>query len=147
MTVDALRGRRVYLDANVFIYGLNLFPQYAAVVTRVFSAIDDGEFEAFSSDLTAAELLVKPLKDGDAAAEAACRAILFGNDRITVSSVSRDIIIEAAGIRAFRTVKIPDAIHLATAKECNCDVFLTNDHRMKNVAVGPAVVLLSDLKV
>jgi predicted nucleic acid-binding protein len=102
---------------------------------------------AFSSDLTAAELLVKPFKDQDASAEAACRAILFGNEGVSVGDVSREIIIEAASIRASRTLKLPDAIHLATAKHFNCDVFLTNDVRLKNVSVGPEVVLLSDLTI
>jgi predicted nucleic acid-binding protein len=136
VTVESLHGRRVYFDANVFIYALNLFPEFAAVVRQVFELVDQRVVTAFSSDLTAAELLVKPFKDLDASAEAACRAILFGNDGISVGVVSREIIIEAASIRALRTLKLPDAIHLATAKHFNCDVFLTNNARLKNVNSG-----------
>ena len=60
-----LTGRRVYLDANVFIYGLeqNLSPfdQAAGAVLR---AVDEGAFEAVTSELTLAECLVKPLQTG-----------------------------------------------------------------------------------
>jgi predicted nucleic acid-binding protein len=145
--VESLSGRRVYFDANVFIYALNLFPEFAAIVRQVFESVDQRMIAAFSSELTAAELLVKPFKDHDRSAETACRAILFGNEGISVANVSREIIIEAASIRASRTLKLPDAIHLATAKQLNCDVFLTNDARLKNVNVGPEVVLISELTI
>src|SRR5262245_41058293 len=141
VTVDSFNGLRIYFDANVFIYALNSFPSYLAAVTRIFADVDAGEFSAFSSDLTAAELLVKPFKDRDASAAAACRTILFGTRGVAVGAVTRDIITEAASIRASRMLKLPDAIHLATAKQFNCDVFLTNDARLKNIQVGPAVEL------
>jgi predicted nucleic acid-binding protein len=38
----------------------------------------------------------------------------------------------------------PDAIHLATAMDASCEVFLTNDRRMK-AAAPPAVISLDDL--
>jgi predicted nucleic acid-binding protein len=49
-----LKGKRVYLDANIFIYALNGFAPYAAAITELFTAIDAGEVVAVTSELTVA---------------------------------------------------------------------------------------------
>lgn len=143
--VDDLTGRRVYLDANVFIYAINLFPPFASVISALFAASDAGRITPVTSELTAAELLVKPFRDADAGHEAACRAMLFGSARLEVAPVTRDLLIESARLRATSGLKLPDAIHLATAALARCDAMLTNDARFR--AAGPSleVVLLTEL--
>ncbi|MBL7202552.1 MAG: PIN domain-containing protein [Anaerolineae bacterium] len=52
------------------------------------------------------------------------------------------ILERAARLRATTdSLRLPDAIHLATATLERCDRFLTNDKRPKAVAVLPVVVL------
>jgi predicted nucleic acid-binding protein len=65
--LSAITGSFVYLDANIFIYALEAFPEYASELTVLFEAIDRGQFQAVTSELTLAETLVKPLMDGDVA--------------------------------------------------------------------------------
>lgn len=77
MRVDALNGRRVYLDANVFNYTLNAFAPLVPALTRMFLMVDSGQLEAVTSELTLAELLVKPFRDGDLAAQQTCQGILL----------------------------------------------------------------------
>lgn len=57
--------------------------------------------------------------------------------------VSREILVEAARIRAGTALKLPDAIHVATARMCGCEVFLTNDTRIKDTW-GLEVIQLAD---
>jgi predicted nucleic acid-binding protein len=57
---------------------------------------------------------------------------------LEVVPVTREILIEAAGIRAQTGVKLPDAIHLSTAIVSGCASFLTNDK---------SLLSLRDLKV
>jgi hypothetical protein len=46
--------------------------------------------------------------------------------------VTRDVLIEAARQRAVcPTTKLPDAIHIATARLEKCQVFLTNETRLR----------------
>jgi predicted nucleic acid-binding protein len=143
--VDALVGRHAYLDANVFIYALNAFPPLASVITQLFTMIDGGQLQANTSELTLAELLVKPIRDGDLAAQQTCQEMLLSNPRLTLTPISRQTLIESARLRAGSTLKLPDAMHFATATLARCDVFLTNDMRFRLPAPAIAVVLLSDL--
>jgi len=48
----------------------------------------------------------------------------------------------AAAIRAHHSVKPLDALHLAAASEARCDIFLTNDQRLRSVP-GLAVEVLA----
>ena len=58
--------------------------------------------------------------------------------------ITRDVLIEAAAIRATTRMKLPDAIHVATAVTCGCSALLTNDERLRATA-GIPVRFLSEL--
>jgi len=61
-----------------------------------------------------------------------------------MAPVSRDVLIAAARLRAETGLKLPDAIHAATAQFTGCDQFLTND---THVPALPVLVIrrLSEL--
>lgn len=44
--------------------------------------------------------------------------------------LSREVVDLATGIRARYGFKAPDSLHLAAAVWSQCEVFLTNDHRL-----------------
>lgn len=134
--VDSLVGRHAYLDANVFIYTLNAFPPLLPVLARLFELIDGGQLQAATSELTLAELLVKPLRDGDQSAQQTCQFLLLGNPRLMAIPITRNTLIESARLRATTALKLPDALHLATATLAGCNVFLTNDTRFRQKKRG-----------
>jgi predicted nucleic acid-binding protein len=47
--------------------------------------------------------------------------------------ITRDVVDRATELRAYHNVRTPDALHLAAAILSNCEVFLTNDHRLDRV--------------
>ncbi|MBD0385183.1 MAG: PIN domain-containing protein [Nostoc sp. C3-bin3] len=57
--------------------------------------------------------------------------------------VNRQVLIEAAQLRASINIKLPDAIHAATALLAQCSTFLTNNQRFRSVPVS--VILLSEI--
>jgi predicted nucleic acid-binding protein len=59
----ALQGQRTYLDTNIWIYAIEGYSTYAPALTDLFSAIDSHQLQAVTSELTLAEVLVKPLID------------------------------------------------------------------------------------
>ncbi|HMO26938.1 MAG TPA: hypothetical protein PKB10_11775, partial [Tepidisphaeraceae bacterium] len=79
MSMTSLVGRRVYLDSNVLIYALNRTPSFAPVLAVLFERVDRGELKVSSSELALAELLVKPLREGNATAVEICRSLMIGN--------------------------------------------------------------------
>lgn len=141
--LDALRGRRTYLDTNVFIYALEGFPAFTEQLSLLFAAIERGEALCVTSQLTLAELLVKPFRDGDRAKETTCRQAIQNRPGLAVIPVGLEILVEAARRRAAENLRIPDAIHLATAISGGCGAFLTNDERLTS-RKGLDVLLLAE---
>ncbi len=140
-----LEGRRIYLDTNVFIYALNGFPTYVPVLKELFDAIESGGVSATTSELTLAEILVVPFRRGNVEEEKRCRMILRPRTNLLLLPVSINVLEATARLRAeLPEMRTPDAIHVATARLAACDVFLTNDHRLKGVS-GVKINLLSEI--
>jgi predicted nucleic acid-binding protein len=142
--LSRLSGGVVYLDANVLIYAIERIPEFTGLVAPLVAAIDEGRLRAVSSELTLAEVLVKPLRDGNEALAADYRAALHTRDAFAVVPVSRGILQEAARIRARGELRLPDAIHAATALHAGCTHLLTNDPHFRSLE-GVDVILLADL--
>lgn len=135
---------RVYLDTNIFIYALEGYPAFRPALTTLFESLDRRELTAVTSELTLAEALVKPLLDRHAERQAAYLQLLQPTVSLQVVPVSREVLIAAARLRAVATLKLPDAIHVATAQLTGCAYFLTNDARVPTLP-GLTIRQLSDL--
>ncbi len=142
--LNAIRGERVYLDTNVFIYAIEGYPEFVDELNEFFDSIDAGNLRAFTSELTLAEVLVRPLMDGNLEIQTAYQQALQSSQGLEVVPVSREVLIEAARLRGVANFRLPDAIHGATAILTGCETFLTNDRRLA-VLPGVEVVLLSEV--
>jgi predicted nucleic acid-binding protein len=142
--LDRFAGRTVYLDANTFIYAIEQIEEFAPVVADLMSAIDRGEIQAVTSELTLAETLVKPLREGNEELADDYAAAIQPRRALTVVPVSRDVLVAAARMRAETGLRLPDAIHGVTALQSSCTHFLTNDAGLR-VLPGIEVVLLSEV--
>ena len=141
--IDEIEGDLIYLDTNIVIYALEGYPEYVSLLTDLFSAIDEGELTAATSELTLAEALIKPMMDGNESLERLYIETLSPSSTLSIIPINRTILIEAARLRArSKTLHLPDAIHLATARIHQCNSFLTNDRRLQNLP-DINVVLLS----
>lgn len=125
---------RVFWDTNVFIYlfeSLDQFgPSTRALRTRMLKRGD----QLITSAMTVAEILVKPVQNGDAALAKSYETAL----KATATIVPFDI--EAAKqyaqLRRHRSLKAPDAIQLACAAAAKVDLFITNDNRLHDLYVA-----------
>lgn len=139
--VSAELGRKIYLDANIIIYAVEGFADLAGQVQALLAAMDKAEIVAVTSELTLAEVLVKPLKNQNQTVQQAYKAFLTPTPVLQFVPISRDILEEAARLRATTTLRLPDAIHLATANLNSCDSFLTNDDLFKRVTAANIKIL------
>jgi predicted nucleic acid-binding protein len=142
--IEATDGKRVYLDTNVFIYTVEGFSNLEDELRRLFEAIDVGQLTATTSELTLAETLVKPFAEGNKEYQEAYRKLLRRRRFFQLRPVSRNVLLEAARIRVDTALKLPDAIHLATARSAGCHTLITNDPDFRKAADIP-VVMLSDI--
>ena len=129
--LTAILGRTVYLDTNILIYAVEGYEPEAAFSGELFAALQEGRFGAVTSELTLAEVLVKPFELGREDVVVAYAELLTPSDRLTVLPVDRAILVEAARQRAALGMPMPDAVHVATALAAGCDLFLTNDRRLR----------------
>jgi predicted nucleic acid-binding protein len=120
-----------YLDTNVLIYAFEGRSVFAEAVRGIASAIDEGTRSFLTSELTLAELLVDPLRKGDPARARVYRQYLRTRPHFEVVPVSRAVLVEAARLRGATSLKLPDAMHVATALVHGCGAFLTNDARIR----------------
>lgn len=144
--LSILLGSLVYLDANIIIYAVEGFPSYERQLKFILSAMDSGELTAATSELTLAEVLVKPMDQKNILLQTAYREFLRSSPSLQVAPISQMILIEAANIRATTQLRLPDAIHVATAKELGCKLVLTND-RTLHASCPISSKLLDDLTV
>lgn len=138
-------GTLIYLDTNVWIYALEGYPAYAAVLKRLLERVDQADLLAVTSELALAEALVKPISDGKVQLQQVYEEALQGGDGLTIAPITREILIAAARLRGQHpALRLPDAIHAATAQAFACSHFLTNDLRFGDVP-GITIVQLSVL--
>lgn len=141
--MTGLIGRTVYLDSNVFIYAVEGVAPYAEALRPLFHSVLAGITLAVTSEITLAETLVKPFRERDARLEAAFKDALSGPG-VTVVPASRTVLVQSARLRAASRMKLPDAIHAATAQHAGCNVLLTNDTGISTVP-GLEVVQMRDV--
>ena len=135
---------RVYLDTNIFIYALEGYSTFRAVLTTLFAALDRGDLVAVTSD-DAGGGVGQTAARHHAERQAAYLQVLQPSTSLHMAPVSREVLIAAARLRAEIGLKLPDAIHVATAQLTGCDQFLTNDARIPALPGGLAIRRLSDL--
>lgn len=117
---------RYYLDTAPIVYTVETSPLFAQRVDTVLARLG---VIPITSEMARLECRVKPMRDGNL-------TLLqdfdyyFNNTIAEIVPLTRDVVDKATEIRAQFNFKTPDSLHLAAAVVSNCDVFLTNDHRL-----------------
>ena len=129
--IHIISDKKVYLDANIFIYAIEQVTPYRDVIGDLFEQIDAKNLLAYTSTLTLAEVLVKPFMDNNQALIDIYENLLLDANIINLAEINQQILIQSAQYRSKFNLKLPDAIHLATSKQLATDFFLTNDKAIK----------------
>lgn len=119
---------RLYLDANVLIMLGEGKGEIAELLSQLVGQQPAGGSFLCTSELSLAELLVHPFRHRDERLIDQYDNWLISGGFMEVGPVQRDILRAAAVLRStHRSLKLPDAIHLASAFALNCSHFLTAD--------------------
>lgn len=122
----------VYLDTMGFIYSVERIEPYRSMLEPMWRQAQRGRIVVATSELTALETLVKPLREGDPVSERMYRAALDSAE-VRLIPATRPLWEEAARLRAETNLKAPDALHAASALMRGCSPFITNDSVFKRV--------------
>lgn len=123
---------RVYVDSNIFIYLFEGNDERAKDLRSTFLAYRKSERRFFAtSELTLAETLVGAYRKKDEDLVNPYDSWTISNREIEVGPVDRTILWRSAILRErYQPLKLPDAIHLATASAFGCSHFLSGDRRL-----------------
>lgn len=128
---------RLYLDAAPVIYWVE---QVAPFYPQVNARIKSVGVSLVASHLTLMECLVGPLARGNISRQQEYDSF-FATQLAEMVGLDETIFRRAADIRAKHNVRTSDALHLAAALESGCDVFLTNDARLRSFPDIPVEVV------
>jgi predicted nucleic acid-binding protein len=133
---EALAGvERLGLDTPPFIYYVERNPHFHAVCLEVFAEVAAGHLRVFTSALSLAETLVKPLAEEDALLQDAYNGLLTHSRGVHLVLVGTTVARTAATLRAKygRALRLPDAVQIAAALYSGRQAFLTNDDTLERV--------------
>ena len=122
-----IRGQRVYVDTNIFIYFFERHERYFDSVVPFFQLFNDGLSIAYTGDAVVAETLYKPYQIDDALRISEFKEFFSNDEFITVLPHSKKVFELAAELAPKRGMKLIDALHYATAALAGCKFILTND--------------------
>jgi len=126
--------QRVAIDTNIFIYALenNLnFPDAG----EIFRQLPKTKIPAIASVLVIAEAVTKLYELGDEADVREYLNFIKGGGLIKLININQQIALKAAEFRARYSIKMPDALHLATAVTNKCQLLITADKRFGKISL------------
>lgn len=135
---------RVALDTNAVIYYLGAVEPYVMRMVELFTRAEAGELTLVLPVIVEAELLVGPLRSGDASAVATISTFLDGFPNLTIVPIDRRAAQLASRLRARHGLGMADALVAAVAVEAGCDAIVGNDHRCAQRLSEIPYILLAD---
>lgn len=136
--------KRVLIDTSVWIYHLENHPEFGPPAGRVIESLEEGRFRGIASELTLLELTVRPLQLGRQDVADHYEVLLDYFPNLEIVPISREILMDAAGLRARQKLRTPDAIQLATGIRASATLAVTNDKLWRSVPLIETA-LLADL--
>lgn len=140
---EKLLGKKLYFDTNPLIYMLSGNELYLDIITQIFYGLHQRQYIGCSSQLGLAELLVKPIRENDTA-QITTIYQLFSDKFLQLLPHNRACFELAAKIRADYRLKMPDAIHVATAIVHQMDILVTADNDIANRVKEIHIINLND---
>ena len=138
---------RIYLDTNVFIPAVEGSGRLQDILKGLLEIGDEHAGLLVTSELTLAEVLVIPLEQRQTEAVTTYLELIASRPGLDVVPVSRNMIILAAHIRsADKTIRLPDAIHLATAQAMECSHLISGDEKLRRSGMAHVPVNVESIE-
>ena len=133
--------KRVLIDTSIWIYHFEQHPQLAPAAGEIIENLEQGKFRGIASELTLLELTVRPLQLGRQEVADDYEILLGDFPNLQLEPISREILIEAAGLRARQRLRTPDAIQIATGIRSGATLAVTNDESWRKIPLIETLIL------
>jgi predicted nucleic acid-binding protein len=142
LSEEIVRINSIFIDTAPIIYYIEAHPQFGPLAKEVVSAFQSENLTAYSSVITLAEVLPKPIESGDEKLAGKFAEFLKHGRNLTMIEISEGMAEAAGKLRGrYPFLKTVDAIQLAAALDVGAEVFLTNDVKLKQFKELKVLVL------
>ena len=138
--------KRVLIDTSIWIYHFEQHPQLAAAAGKIIESLEEGEFRGVASELTLLELTARPLQLGRQDVADDYEVLLDYFPNFELEPISREILLEAAALRARQRLRTPDAIQIATGLRTGATLAVTNDEGWRNFPLIETIILTDSIE-
>lgn len=136
--------KHVGLDSMCFIYQFAQHQKYSPFTNTLFTLMGSGKISASTSTISIAEVFVEPERRKDRITIENYEKFFESLPNLKLFAVDWNAARFAAKLRAtYSSLKILDALQLATSLLSGCNGFVTNDARLTQIKEIP-VIFLSD---
>jgi predicted nucleic acid-binding protein len=118
------------IDSAPIIYCLEQHPRFAQRFAPIFDAHAQGRCRLAVTTTTLAEVLTGPLRTGEESLAGRYRAVL---ESWHVVPLDADIAASTARLRATHSLKLADAVQVASAIAINADALVTHDRAIAKI--------------
>lgn len=137
-------AQKLYVDANVVIYFVEGDETHQKMADALFEYAEANGIALITSEIAVGECLYGAHKRERSDSVERFEVIFDEVGIFHLVPVEIDIVKRAAKIGAKHRIKLIDALHVVSAMETGCDVFVTNDRGIKSTQ-DLKVVQLSEL--
>ena len=131
--------KKIFLDTSPIVYYLERNELYYPKMKKFWKEYENCDY--VTSAVTVTEYLTYPYQQNNIKLINAFHAFTDGMD-IEIKSIDKAIAEKAAQIRAeYKFFKTMDALQLATACLCGCELFLSNDRQLKQFHEIPCIMV------
>ncbi|MBP9888697.1 MAG: PIN domain-containing protein [Leptospiraceae bacterium] len=145
MKINLNLYKKIFVDTAPFIYFYEEHKEFGDISKEIFTFHKNQKQIFVTSALTVMEVLPKPISENDSDLIKKYINAIKNNPLIDLTEINYDIAFKAAELRAnYKFLKGIDSLQISSAIESNCDCFITNDERLKNIS-NIKILSLTDL--
>ena len=139
---DLLAGvSRLGFDTAPLIYFVERHAVYLPIMQSIIRRIDAGDIQGYGSVITLTEVLVLPKRNGALLLEKEYSDLLRNSKNFELVPIDEETAERASELRSSYNLRTPDALQIAAALSADCEAFLTNDKKLKQVKEIKVIVL------
>ena len=132
----------IFIDTAPIIYYIEAHPQFGPLSKEVVNFFQSERLIAFSSVITLAEVLPKPIQTGDEKLAMKFADFLKNGKNLSLIEISSSVAEKAGRMRGqYPDLRAIDALQISAAIEIGVDAFITNDKKLKQIKEMNVLVL------
>ena len=129
-----IKAKKVAIDSSIFIYHFVKKENYSKLTSEIFESAEKGVITLSTSTISIIEIFVKPEEEKNQALLIEYDKILKNFPNLTIKTIDYPTARLAAKLRGkYKHLKTPDTLQIAAALMTESQVFITNDHQLKQI--------------